>query len=141
MKQLRQLTNNDLASNPIWECCGDADATTSVTPCASFADPDRVGYIARTKFILNDGSVHFGYCSPSDDSGLDYIQPVIIASGGHVPFWHDTQPSHPEPDTMLRLLGKKAADVFPVQFSCLASFDGTMLSGTITHLHVPEKAT
>ena len=63
--------------------------------------PDREAYIARTRFVLADGSEWWGYCSPTDDSGLDYIQPVILTPGGPVRFWYEEPPPEPEQLSLL----------------------------------------
>ena len=50
MKALRDLTVEDLARCPIWRYEGQSDQTASVSPVATFAEPDREAYIARTRF-------------------------------------------------------------------------------------------
>jgi len=131
MKPLHELTNKDLAADPIWLYQGKSDETAEVRPCAGFEDPDREGYIARTRFVLHDGSERFGYCSPQDDSGLAYIQPAIIAANGHARFYYDDPPSHQEPEHLCELLGKSPSDVFPVTYECLVPFEGRCLKGEI----------
>ena len=126
-KPLLALTNEDLAANPIWLYEGETDATAVVQPVDSLAEPDRRSYIARTRFTLDDGTVLFGYCSPTDDSGLDYIQPVVIAPSGHISFWRDPPDTAPTDDEVAALLGKPVEHVFPCTFEALVPFEGAHL--------------
>ena len=86
---------------------------------------------------LADGSEWWGYCSPTDDSGLDYTQPVILAATGQVRFWYDEQPGDPEPAHACRMLGKRAEQVFPVRFECRVPFEGRFVSGEVGEIEVP----
>lgn len=132
-KPLTTLTNEDLAAKPIWLYEGESDATATVEPVDTFAEPDKRAYIARTKFTLSDGTVLFGYCSPTDDSGIDYVEPVIIGPSGHIPFWGDPPGTPPSDAEIAARLGKPAEDVFPCTFESLVPFEGARLIQVIDH--------
>jgi hypothetical protein len=133
---LRDLTVQDLARCPIWRYEGLSDDTATVSPAPAFEQPEREVYIARTRFVLADGSEWWGYCSPTDDSGLDYIQPVLLAPGGPVRFWYDEEPAHPEPARACQLLGKRPEQVFPARFECVVPFEGRFAGGELREVEV-----
>ena len=99
------------------------------TPLLPSKSADERAYIARTHFVFADGSQGCGYCSPTEDSGLDYIQPVVITPAGrHMRFWREQSVDAAEPyqrDEEHRIL-------FPVRFECVVPFQGQQLCGTIT---------
>ncbi len=134
MKRLRDLTNDDLRRCPIWRYEGDSDDIALVFPADNFAEPDQRAYIARTRFLLADGSEWWGYCSPTDDSGLDYVQPVIITSGGVVRFWYNQPAIEPEPARGCRLLDRSPEQVFPVRFECAVAFQGRSIVGELSRI-------
>jgi hypothetical protein len=140
MKALRDLTVEDLAHSPIWRYQGHSDETATVSPVSAFEHPNREAYIARTKFTLADGSEWWGFCSPTDDSSLDYIQPVILAPGGPVAFWYEQQPVEAEPARACRLLGGSPGQVFPVRFECQVPFEGRVLVGELLRIEVALQA-
>jgi hypothetical protein len=86
--------------------------------------------------VLADGSEWWGYCSPPDDSGLDYVQPVILTVDGPVRFWYDQRPSEPEPARACRLLGKRPEEVFPVCFECVVPIGGRHVAGKLHGVRV-----
>ena len=136
MKRLLDLTNADLEQHPVWRYEGKTDEEATVWPVPGFEEPDRHAYIARTRFLLNDGTEHFGYCSPTDDSGLDYIQPVIVVPSGHVRFWYDHSPPHREPAHACSMLDRLPEQVFPVRYECLIPFEGQQLVGEIREVGI-----
>lgn len=136
MKRLRELTTEDLIHCPIWRFEGESDDSASIFPVAAFENLDREGYIARTRFVLADGSEWWGYCSPQDDSGLDYIQPVILTGAGPVRFWYDKSPPQPEPARACRLLGKRLEQVFPIRFECVVPVEGRQVAGELSRIEV-----
>ena len=131
MKKLRDLTNDDLATTPVWECKGGLDEIATVSKAKGFHDLDNTVYVARTRFMLNDGTELFGYCSPTDDSGLDYVQPVIVTHDGHARFWYDQRPVHKEPEYLCSIIGKTLGEIFPVQYECLLPVAGQIVKATI----------
>ena len=141
MKPLHDLTNIDLQKHPIWIYEGESDEKAIVKPVENFDNANEKAYIVRTRFQLADGTEMFGYCSPTDDSGLDYIQPVIITPKGHARFWYDSSPDHSEPDFLCGLLDRKIEKIFPVKYECEISFEGQRVSGILNEVHVPSTAT
>jgi hypothetical protein len=139
VKRLSELTNDDLSRYPVWRYEGESDESAIVSPVAGFADPDREAYIARTRFVLADGSEWWGYCSPTDDSGLDYLQPVLITPGGPVRFWHDEAPPEPEPARTCRLLGRPVGRVFPARYECVVTVEGRVVAGELSCIAVPAE--
>ncbi|HKB40171.1 MAG TPA: hypothetical protein VKD72_27315 [Gemmataceae bacterium] len=131
---LRDLTVQDLARCPIWRYEGLSDESATVSPAPAFEQPEREVYIARTRFVLADGSEWWGYCSPTDDSGLDYTQPVLLAPGGPVRFWYAQEPADPEPARACRLLGKRPEQVFPARFECVVPFEGRFARGELIEI-------
>ncbi len=133
MKRLVDLTADDLGASPVWRYEGGSGAQAIVEPSkrASLSQTDDEIFLAATDFELFDGSRHFGFCFPADDSGIDYLQPVILGPQGQVSFWFD---GPADPETLAkqwRGLGKAAREVFPVSFQCRVPVDGRTVSGRI----------
>jgi len=129
---MHDLTVEDLRRNPVWEFDGSPDNAATVTAVTDFEEPDTRYYIAYTRFQLSDGSVFWGYCSPVDDSGLDYIQPVIICGNEHVALWYDEPPDDPPRERLRKVLGRELDKIFPISFECQVAFEGTRLAGVVT---------
>ena len=89
-------------------------------------------FIARTQFALATGAQFIGFCSPTEDSGLDYLQPVILTPDGPVYFWFEEPPSHEFLARQAARLGVMPAEIFPVQFRCTVPVDGRFVAGVIT---------
>jgi hypothetical protein len=136
VKRLQELTVEDLARCPIWRFEGQSDDAASVSPAPAFERPDQEAYIARTRFVLADGSEWWGYCSPTDDSGLDYLQPVIVTANGPVRFWHEAPPAEAEPARACRLLGKRPEQVFPARFECIVPVEGRRVAGELQRIEI-----
>jgi hypothetical protein len=132
MKRLAELTVDDLAACPVWQYHGynDRDARVSPAPNVELTEYDIGGpvYIALTEFCLSNGSRYLGYSSPSDPSGLDYLQPVIISGRAHVRFWDQEQGTVPD-DWLPLGLAKEA--VFPIGWRCPVPVDGSIVQGAI----------
>ena len=133
MKRLVELTAEDLQASPVWRYEGGSGSLAIVMPSrrTALSQNDDEIFLAATDFELFDGSRHFGFCFPADDSGIDYLQPVIVSPSGQVCFWFDG-PASPESLTkQWRLIGKEPADIFPVAFRCLVPVDGRTVTGRI----------
>src|SRR5262249_10567829 len=91
VKRLIDLTVEDLEASPVWRYEGGSGARATVAPAkrVSLSQADDEIFLAATEFQLVDASQHFGFCFPADDSGIDYLQPVIIRPARHVNFWFD----------------------------------------------------
>ncbi len=128
------LVVENLRSNPIWEFSDYPDEVTTVHPVSDFDDLNTKGYIAFTRFILRDGSEFWGYCSPCDDSGLDYVQPTIIVDDEHARLWYDDPPQEPEPQRLCRLLNRELDAIFPIRFECQVAFEGKKLIDVVSEI-------
>ena len=133
MKRLLELTVGDLESCPVWRYEGGtgAEALVARAERQSLSQLDDEIFLAATEFDLRDSSRHFGYCFPADDSGVDYLQPVIIAGSRHVSFWFEGPVAQDALAIQWRALGKRPAEIFPVRFRCLVPVDGRTVSGRI----------
>ena len=91
----------------------DNEETVSPADKNEIFETDSDNYIVRTQFILKDNSVYYGFCSPQDTSGLDYIQPTIVTTKGHLPFYFET---NVDVSSLLNHILEKTVDqIFPVQ--------------------------
>jgi hypothetical protein len=134
VKRLAELTAEDLAANPVWRYEGGTGAQALVEPAKqdTLSRMDDEIFLAATAFELFDSTKHSGFCFPADDSGIDYLQPVIVSGSRHVSFWFDT-PAKPELlESLWKALGKEPGEIFPVTFRCLVPVDGRMVSGRIS---------
>jgi len=142
MKKLRELTAEDLRESPVWRYEGGAgdEAVVEASPRQSLSREDDEIFLAATAFELADGSRHFGFCFPAEDSGLDYLQPVILTAAGPVSFWFD----EPAPPEMLvdqwAALGKTPSEIFPATLRCLVPVDGRAVESRIDSVEAPEEA-
>lgn len=133
MKRLVDLSVEDLIASPVWRYEGGSgvDAMVSSTKRVSLSQNDDEIFLAATEFRLFDSSSHFGFCFPADDSGIDYLQPVIVSSSGHVNFWFDGPAS---PETLAgqwRALAREPREIFPVVYRCIVPVDGRTVNGRI----------
>ena len=140
MKRLVDLTVEDLRQSPAWRYEGGDGSEALVEPAAreTLSQDDDEIFLASTEFELADRSRHFGFCFPADDSGLDYLQPVILTDAGPVSFWFDRPPS---PETIARqwsALGRQPTQIFPAVFRCLVPVDGRTVRGRIEQIATPE---
>ena len=88
VKRLAELTAEDLVACPVWRYEGGsgADALVAPTRRKTLSQSDDEIFLAATAFELFDSSQHSGFCFPADDSGIDYLQPVIRNGTGHVSY-------------------------------------------------------
>ena len=129
VRRLGELTAEDLTANPVWRYEGGSGAEALVAPVdrPSLSQSDDEIFLAATDFELADGSRQFGICFPADDSGIDYLQPVIVSGSSHVCFWFEERVSPAALSGQWSALGKQAADIFPVAFQCRVPVDGLSL--------------
>ena len=134
VKRLVELTVEDLASDPVWRYEGGIGLSALVVPAkrSTLSRADDEVFLAATDFELFDGSRHAGFCFPADDSGIDYLQPVIIAAAGHVNFWTEGSASPEELARRWRALGKEPGQIFPVAFQCRVPVDDGIVGGWIS---------
>jgi PilZ domain len=136
LQRLVDLTIEDLSTTPVWRYEGGSGAEAVVVPTgrSSLSGEDDEVCLAATEFILCDSSRHLGFCFPVDDSGLDYLQPVILTRAGQVSFWFDGPIAQEVLAAQWNALGKRAEEVFPVQFRCLVPVAGRTVTGVIPHV-------
>ena len=80
------------------------------------SETDSDNYVVLTEFLLHDKTKYFGFSSPQDTSGLDYIQPVIVTSNGHLPLYFDTLENINLPDLANKIINKSIDKIFPLTF-------------------------
>ena len=120
-RDVATLSEADLAAHRVWEWRSvgllEQARPTDLTfvPEATAASPT---YIAATEFVTANGQRLLGYCSPADLSGLDYTQPVILASNGPVPLWNESIGA-PDPARVASALGRTISEVFPLRVRCM----------------------
>lgn len=124
IKLLSELTHSDLEEHPIWKHDAGSDDLATITPADDFEYPNTCGYIAKTQFDTPSGRRFIGYCSPQDPSGLDYIQPVIIAGQCHIRLWDESVGSETSQVQVAKSLGLEVLQVFPLSYRCLVAFEG-----------------
>ena len=126
MKLLRDLTVEDLHTTPVWKFFGgsDEDALVEPTSRSTLSEAEHETYIAVTEFVLANGQKYFGFCSPVDDSGLDYVQPVIVTGQGHICLWFDEPPARDVLVEQWTRLGALESQVFPIRYNCLVPVNG-----------------
>ena len=136
MKRLVELTIEDLTATPVWRYEGGsgAEAVVVAERRDSLSQADDEVFLAATTFDLPDSSRHLGFCFPVDDSGIDYLQPVIVTRGGQVRFWFDGPIAQEVLAVQWSVLGKQAEEVFPVRFRCLVPVDGRTVTGVIVNV-------
>ena len=140
MKRLGELTVEELTANPVWRYEGGSGAEALVAPVKrdSLSQSDDEIFLAATDFQLSDSSRHFGFCFPADDSGIDYLQPVIVSASRHVCFWFEGTIPPDALENQWSALEKQPADIFPVSFHCRVPVDGRAVAGQIKGVESSE---
>jgi hypothetical protein len=128
-KRATELTPDDLLWVNTWEYYGDDDASAVVTPSlrSNISEDDGTVYLIATEFQLADGTILSGFSSPTDDSGLDYLQPVVFHKERQLKIWTDR-------DGLINIahdLNKNRDEVFPILWRALVPVDGNTRSGSI----------
>jgi hypothetical protein len=133
MKPFVELTREDMHLHPVWRYCssqGDIGAVVQPDERRHLSEQETVTFVVATVFHLADGSELIGLCSPSDPSGLDYLQPVILTEAGHLRLWNDDTAGTLVASACNRL-GRPLASIFPVLFECTIPVDGVRVAGTV----------
>ena len=125
VKRLVDLTVDDLVAHPVWRYEGGVGRDAIVVPSSktTLSRSDDEIFLAGTDFELFDTTKHFGFCFSADDTGIAYLQPVILTRPGPVSFWFDETPSEEKLSKQWRLLGKNEAEIFPASFRCRVLVD------------------
>jgi hypothetical protein len=131
VKRLLDVTVDDLVAHPVWRYEGGVGRDAIVVPATktTLSRSDDEIFLAGTDFELFDTTKHFGFCFPADDTGIAYLQPVILTRSGPVSFWFDELPSEEKLSKQWRLLGKDEAEIFPATFRCRVLVDGRIITG------------
>ena len=97
-KCIDQLTYEDLHRSHVWEIRYEGEREmVRETDRREITDDPRRGFVVLTRYEFPDGTQGYGYSSPQDASGLDYIQPTIITDHGHWNvFTGENKPKKPE---------------------------------------------
>lgn len=137
MKPFTELTASDFATCHTWRHLGGPDPTAIVAPqeLSVISENDATLCLAATDFEFADGARSAGFCSPADNSGLDYVQPVIFGPDGHVPLWRPGLGAVAS-SAVAQELGKTVTQVFPLVWRCRVLVDGEIRNGTVTEADV-----
>jgi hypothetical protein len=133
MKLLSELTAADLRQHKVWQYHGVSDLKAQITASSrtSLREEESSVFLAATDFQLHDGTRHVGYCSPTDPSGLDYLQPFILVGMEHVALWHEEQPAETAAQMIAVRLGRNLDQVFPILWRCIVPVEGQLVSGQV----------
>ncbi len=125
MKQLTELTLDDLLDTPVWKRSMRAKF---VNPIEGLVSP-----FMRSRFQLADGSTAIGHCQPSPGEPPAYppayLRPCILTPSGRVPLWlggrvwkdargkkRGAEPSQDELAEYYDVPGRRPEQIFPVTF-------------------------
>jgi hypothetical protein len=140
-KHTSELTAQDLQEYPIWKAGVEAgwdyencDPGGQVLPYAVVGDLDcsRDDLLVACRFTFADGSVNYGYITPSTEYDFGFLQPTVASGRGTVSFWCGSDP--PTNQTMRRdyaILGKTPSEIFPARFETTIPIKGGPITGTI----------
>jgi PilZ domain-containing protein len=136
VKRLVDLTIEDLTATPVWRYEGGSGVEAVVVPETrdGLSQADEEVFLAATEFALPDATQHLGFCFPVDDSGIDYLQPVIVTRSGQVRFWFDGPITQEVLAAQWNALEKPVEEIFPVRFRCLVPVDGRTVTGAIANV-------
>jgi hypothetical protein len=129
MKPLQKLSAEDLLRKKVWKYISEDgnDDTAKVEPAElnELSESLNDVFVALTYFTVADGTIYTGYSSPTDSSGIDYIQPVIIFEGRHLPLWNG------DSEQISNILKKRISDIFPIEYECQVPVDGKTLKSKV----------
>lgn len=140
MKNLINLTTEDINEHPLWECSNvDHIEVLRHSHKVEISEADNEVYVVATDFELNNGQKLQGICSPQDSSGLDYIQPIIVSSNGHFRTFKYDNWTKDEQINELRILGLNKDDVFPIKYRTRIRCDNEYLNGIVLDFNKDER--
>ena len=132
-KSISNLTQADLAATPIWEVRDGSGSElvrpTSLTSLGEYRDGPV--HIAATRYVTAAGDTYYGYCSPADPSGPDYVQPVVLTPRGPFPLWDPGGLSKAHVAALCSALAVSPSALFPLQIECLVPVDGILYAGCV----------
>ena len=132
-KPIADLVKADLIASPVWEWRDD-NGLVEVRPApVELAESSGVDpiYIAATRYIAADGSEFFGYCSPTESSGLDYTQPVALTKAGPLPLWAENGLNSVQVEALGAALEIGSSGLFPINLDCLVPVEGVYYNDVI----------
>jgi len=132
-KSMSELTQEDLATTPVWEWKEESGLElvrpSTLTGLSEYRDGPV--HIAATRYITARGVEYFGHCSPADSSRLDYVQPVIFTPKGPLPLWYLGGLSQAQRATLYSALSGTPSTLFPLRLECLVPVDGVLYTDSI----------
>ena len=138
-KLLSNLTNTDLINRPIWEHWAENNIEF-VTPSnlQEISESCKEGHIVLTEFKLNNGKKLYGFCSPQEPSGLDYIQPTIISEKGLINLWKENDWTIEEENEILEIFKIDRKSIFPIEYRTMIKCDGEFHYGKLNDFNCGE---
>jgi hypothetical protein len=138
-KQVSELRPSDLDECAIWEFAldeegneGQDEETVRPRPELTRVDPREGLFVVRAKFVSADETEFDGIVSPQVDEHIGFVDPRIVTGRGQVAFWFGTVPPGPAVIEMsYRVLGKTAAQLFPLRYRSLVASAAGNVGGTI----------
>lgn len=121
-RQVDQLTAKDLDDYPVWEFAideegGEGQDETTVRPTHAAASYQST-VIVRSAARLADGTSLTGLIVIPPGASPEDIQAGIVLDVGHIHFWCGAiPPSRGDIERSYALFGRRAAQVFPIQFT------------------------
>jgi hypothetical protein len=138
-KQVYDLVPADLERFPIWELATDEEGeegqdeeTVRPRPDLDVAYPSEGILVVRAELVAADGTRFDGYLSPHADPHVGFVQPTIVTDEGQIGFWSGMRvPARDELHDRYRLLGKSAAELFPLGYRALVPCGKAETEGTL----------
>lgn len=132
-KPISKLTQADLAEFPVWELMGDAGSELVRATALIVLDEYANGpvHIAATRYVAASGDTYFGFCSPAEPSGMDYIQPVVLTPRGPFRLWQPEGLGKEYIGALASALSTRPERLFPMQIECLVPVDGVKYKGHV----------
>ena len=135
-KPLINLTLEDLTKHPCWKYFMSYNIEFALpVDKEEISETESDNYIVLTEFILHDKTKYFGFSSPQDTSGLDYIQPVIITSSGHLPLYFDILENINLSDLTGKIINKSIDKIFPLSFITRIKCDKKYYEGRVENFN------
>jgi hypothetical protein len=130
-KPIDQLRVGDLQTDPVWELISNSGSEMVRPTKLRSLSEYRSGptHIALTSFKTGGGVEALGYCSPSDASGLDYVQPAILTQRGAVSLWPPHELTSEQIEMLCETFSVGPDELFPMQIECLVPVDGKYFLG------------
>jgi hypothetical protein len=157
-RKVYELTLQDLHEFAAWEFASDEEGApdqdeATVRPYLKVPiDPSDGALVVRAIFTLADGSECTGFLSPPPPNGflsppppncprnLGDLQPTIIASSGQVPLWFGLSSRNTgRISVLLNMLGKSAAQVFPLSYMSDAPLCNGPINGKVAGFAILHK--